>query len=346
MQSLSDTQNSVVGKIGELSSLPMFWDELKTEEDTRKFVTFVFQLGQGKEKSRMTSKATQRDMGTWQTLLCSASNESLLDYVTGRTRMTTAGLYRVFEYEMEPGTKGQIDTADAQRIVAKLNDNYGVVGLEYAKFLGANYVRIDKEVGDFLRVLNKEVNAINDERFWLALIACVCMGAKYANELGFANFDEVKLRAFMLEKLQGMREERAKQPIDMKDPVNVSNQLAQFLNAMRQRHTLFTNRIHVTPGKPVPGSIVVTRDASRLESVQVHVGEQDKILRISSEAMGRWLHESNLSRHLFTKALRDSFFMKVVNGRIGAGTQYAGATEYLLEIQLGGHPLANFIDEA
>ena len=346
MQSLSDTQNSVIGKIGELRSLPMFWDELKTEEDTRRFVTFVFQLGQGKEKSRMTSKATQRDMGTWQTLLCSASNESLLDYVTSRTRMTTAGLYRVFEYEMAPGSKGQIDTADAQRIVAKLNDNYGVVGLEYAKFLGTDFVRIDKEVGDFLRDLNREVNALNDERFWLALITCVCLGARYANQVGFASFDEDRLKGFMLNTLMGMRMERAKQPIDMKDAMNVSNQLAQFLNAMRTRHTLFTNRIHVTAGKPAAGSIVVTRDASRLEAVQVHVGETDKILRISSEAMSNWLKEAGLSRHLFIKALQDSFFMKVVHGRIGAGTQYAGATEYLLEIQLGGHPLANFIDEA
>lgn len=150
----------------------------------------------------------------------------------------------------------------------------------------------------------------------------------------------------MLETLKAMREERAKQPIDMKDAMNVSNQLAQFLNAMRPRHTLFTNRIHVTAGKPVPGSIVVTKDASRLEAVQVHVGETDKILRISSEAMSKWLHDTGLSRHLFTKALKDTFFMKVVNGRIGAGTQYAGGTEYLLEIQLAGHPLANFIDEA
>src|SRR5579871_466722 len=97
MQGLSDTQNSVVNKIGEIRSLPLFWDELKTEDDTKKFVNLAFQLSLGKEKSRLTQSSQQRNPGTWQTILVSASNESLLDFVLTRTKMTTAGLYRVFE---------------------------------------------------------------------------------------------------------------------------------------------------------------------------------------------------------------------------------------------------------
>jgi hypothetical protein len=173
MQGLSDTQNSVLNKIGEIRSLPLYWDELKTEDDTKRFVNIVFQLTLGKEKSRMTSKVVQKQVGTWQTLLVSASNESLLDYVASRTRMTTAGLYRVFEYTVDPavGEVGQIAPADAQRMISLLNDNYGQVGCAYAEFLGPNYARIDKEVGEYLKALEVETTAQRDERFWTGLVA-------------------------------------------------------------------------------------------------------------------------------------------------------------------------------
>lgn len=345
LQGLNDTQNSVMNKIGEIRSLPLFWDELKTEDDTKRFVDLAFRLSSGKEKSRLTQSVKQREMGRWQTLLVAASNDSILNFIVNRTSTTTAGLYRVFEYEVTPGVSGQIDPSVAQRTIAKLNDNFGQAGNLYAEFLGNNWARCDYEVGEYLKALGTEVGTHNDERFWLALIATVCMGAKYANELGFTAIDEAALKNFMLHVLAKMRGERNSQPVDMKVAMNVSDKLAQFLNAMRNRHTIITNRIHIRPGKPTPGSIQVKNDAGRLDSIHVHVGIDDKIMRISSAALGEWLRDKNYSRPIFLKALEDEFGCKKVNGRIASGTIYAGATEYLLEIDLGGSPLVDFIGE-
>jgi len=72
----------------------------------------------------------------------------------------------------------------------------------------------------------------------------------------------------------------------------------------------------------------------------------DKLLRISSTYFSGWLTDGGWSRHLFMKALERELGVKQVNGRLGGGTMYAGGTEYLLEINLIGTPLANFIDEA
>lgn len=345
IQSLSDTSNSVINKVGEVRSLPIYWDELKTEDDTRKFVNMVFQMAGGKERSRMTSAVKQREPGTWQTLMVSASNESLLDFVTSRTRMTTAGLYRVFEYEVTRGVTGQIAETDASRLVGKLDDNYGKVGLAYAQFLGANFARAEQDVHDFKRALDLEVQSTTDERFWTALIACLCVGARYANELQFTTIDEDNLKDFLLGVLGKMRNEQKQQPVDMKNVMNVSNVLAQFLNASRARHTLFTNRIHITAGKPAPNTIKVLRDVSKLDGIYVHIGLDDKIMRMSSLYLSDWLTEKGYSRHLFTKALTDEFGMRMVRGRMGSGTDYSNATEYLLEINLAGTALANFIDE-
>lgn len=346
MQGLSDTVNSVINKIGELRALPLYWDELKTEDDTRKFVNLAFQLSLGKEKSRLTQSASQRAVGTWQTILVSASNESLMDFVVSRTKMTTAGLYRVFEYEVSPGVDGQINPSDASQIIAKLDDNYGTVGLKYAQFIGANHARVGKEVAAYHKALSVEIKSQNDERFWTSLVACVCMGARYSNELGFTKIDEKALRTFMIGVLNKMRREREKQPVDMKKVMNVSNILAQFLNAMRARHTITTNRIHVGRGRPTPGSIKIVSDVSKLDGVYVHIGKDDKMLRISSTFFTSWMAEQGYSRHLFMRAIESDMGAKIINGRMSAGTALAGVTEYIIEVSLAGSPLIDFIDEA
>jgi len=349
IQSLSDTQNSVLNKLGELRNLPMYWDELKSEEDTKRFVDTVFRLSLGKEKSRMTAKVQQRSTGTWQTIMVAASNESLLDSVAYKTRATTAGLYRIFEFTVDPARKGgagQIDPTVAQRIVAKLNDNHGTIGFEYASYLGGNHAQVESDMGKMLTIVGNETKMNPDERFWIALIASLLLGAYYSNALGYTAINEPRLKEFLYGQLSEMRQERNAQPVDMRNGVNVINVLGRFLNENRARHTIMTNLVWRGRGKPPVGQIQVIGDASRLDTIKVHVGQDDKLIRIGQSYLYDWLMDNHYPRHVFTKALKDELGAVAVNGRLGAGTTYANAAEHLIEINLAGNPLANFIDEA
>lgn len=349
IQSLSDTQNSVLNKMGELRSLPVYWDELKSDEDTKRFVDTVFRLTLGKEKSRMTSKVTQRTPGTWQTMMVAASNESLLDSIAYKTRATTAGIYRVFEFTVKAPDRngvGQIDPTVAQRTLSKLHDNYGTIGMDYASFLGQNFAQIEIDLGNVLSQVGKEVGMHADERFWISLMGTVILGARYANQLGYTQIDEPALKDFLYATLREMRQERASQPVDMRNVVNVVNTLARFINENRARHTLVTNVIHRARGKPAAGVVEVVADASRLDSVHVHVGRDDHIVRIGQSYLHDWLANNNYPRHVFMKALQSELNATMLNGRLGAGTVFANAAEYLIEIDISGSPLMNFIDEA
>src|SRR5690606_19690831 len=118
-----------------------------------------------------------------------------------------------------------------------------------------------------------------------------------------------------------------------------------FLKAMRKRHTLVTNRIHLVRGK-VPGSMIrVLNDVSHLESVSVHWGKEDKVLRISSTALSEWLESKGLSRHLFIRALEDQFGMRATKARLGSGTSFACLTEYVLEIHAPSSALSQYIED-
>lgn len=348
MAGLDDTTNSTFGKAGQINSLPIYWDELKSEEDSKRFVKMVFQLTRGREKDRMTQGATMREAGSWQTLMVSASNGSIMDHVVQNTKQTAAGIYRVFEFEVTKpkNAKGQISTALADRIHGALDDNYGMIGLEYARYLGSNHATIEKDVFELNEALGKELGMANEERFWRVMMASLLKGAEYANKLGFTQINEKGLKAFLVEVLNKLRGELTKSSVDMSDSFNVSAILAQFLNSQRARHTIRTNKIHQGRGKPVAGSIKILTDLNRLDTIFVHVGVDDKILRMSSVYLSDWLQEKGYSRHQTVAALEKEFNAKQIRARIAAGTDLAGAAEYLFEIDLTGTPHVNFIDEA
>ena len=276
-----------------------------------------------------------------------ASNAPIMDHVIAQSKNTLDGVYRVFEYEVEPavGGNGQIDQAEASGIRGKLDDSYGCVGLEYAKWLGVNHALVEREVEAFYKAIGQEMKTSNEERFWRVMAATLLMGAKYANMLKFTEIDESALKTFLIGVVKSMRGMKTRTPSDMKNKINVSNELAQFLNQMRARHSLRTNIIHRKAGKPQKGSINVVSDASRLDAIYVHIGVEDKVLRIASTYFSRWLEEEGHNRTIFQKALETEFGAKDTFARMGAGTQYAGAQERVIEIDLTKTTHVNFLDE-
>jgi hypothetical protein len=279
------------------------------------------------------------------------SNDSLLDTVNNHVNTTAAGMLRVVEMVVPPavpGSPGQIDPSDAGRMLGALNDNYGHSGLKYAQWLGEHHDQVDKEVSEYLKALGQEVSTTQDERYWLALMAVVLMGAKYANQLGLTTFNEPSLKAFMVNLLTKMRDTKRTSAVDMSQAINVSTLLQQFFSAMRAYHTLRTNKIHVAKGKPAANSIRPIGDTSRLQGVYVHVGLEDKIMRFSNFKFKEWLTEKGYPRHLVIEALQKELGATNVVGRIGGGcgANLVGGTEYLWQIDLAGTPLLDFIDEA
>lgn len=348
MQGLDDTENFIFRKTGQLQNLPLLWDELKEDAQHKKFVKLAFKLTSRKEKDRLMQTADMRESGTFQTLLISASNDSIMDHVMQQTKQTAAGVYRVFEYEVSPATssKGQLDQADASVIISKLDDHYGHIGLEYARYLGSNHPTIEKDVADFYKAVGKEMKTTNEERYWRVMVACLLKGAEYANKLGFTAIDGLALKKFLFGVVNNLRGARNSQSTDMAVTFNISSMLAQFLNSQRARHTIRTNKIHRARGKPQTGAIKILNDVTRLDTITTHIGVEDKMLRISSHAFSAWLQENGYSRITMIKALEKDFYTRQTRGRIASGTDFAGADEYLLEMDLSGTPHANFLDEA
>lgn len=342
MQGLDDTGNSVLKKLGQIKSLPAYWDEIKSEDQVRNFCGIVFTLTGGREKTRMNTDTTLRESGSWQTILVSASNESLVDPLIKKTGSTTAGLYRMFEYQVpKPTAVG--DVSNVQRLVGKLEDNYGHAGMIYAKFLGANFKRIEDEVGDLQSQLFAEVNASQDERLWIGTMTVVLKGAEYANQLGLTQINLDDLKAFLIDTLEGMRAELKKSPTDMNDEMSLSTILAQFINSTRQ-NTLITNRTWLARGKPPKGAIQVLNDATRIQRLGVHLSTEDRLLRISSSFFSEWMAENGHSRKIFLDRMEREYGVEVKAGRLAGGTELTSVLEHVIWIDMNHSKLKALIE--
>jgi hypothetical protein len=345
---LTDTTVSTGMKLGQLKNLPVYWDELKSQEQTKHFVNMMFQVSSGNDRNRGRRDGTLAETKEWQTLLFYASNEALYDAILQHTKTTTAGHMRVFEYEVRPTEQPNIHTAGmVTRLVGTLRQNHGGIGLEYAKYLGENYEKVALDVAKISDALEKALHAENDERYWICAIAVLLVGASLSNKLGFTAFDIKGMRDFLAMELKRMQAKKREAPNDMAKGENVIAALGAFLNEMGVEHSLTTNIIWTNAGRPQQGHVKVigdgTQHVSRLKVVNVQKGRDDHQVRIRCSALTEWLKKNEYPYTGFTTSLGRHFGAKKGRWFLASGTTFGGDKEYLWHINTKGTALESAI---
>jgi hypothetical protein len=334
MQALNDTSNAVINKMGKLRSLPMFWDELKSKEQTTNFVKIVFDLTGGREKARMNSDITLRRSGTWNTMMVSASNDSILDDMARITGSTTAGLHRMFEYAVPKPGEVSHNPVEIQRLVGKLDYNHGHAGKAYAEFLGRKHNSIDADVADRLVKVASKGNLTQEERHWTATITVLLLGAEYANELGLVDIDIFRLETFLLGVLDRMRSEVKNSTTDLSSSENIAEILQQFLDWARYDGTVVTDKIHRGRGKPPPGTVKVLNNVDRLRAISAHIARDEDMIRINRSAFGEFCEHKNLNHSTLKKKLESSYGLIEHRGLMAPGTGLSSMATFQYEISL------------
>jgi hypothetical protein len=344
MGGLDDTANYVNGRLGVLRHLPFFYDEMHVQEHTAKFASLIFAMGQGKTKGRMNRAAMLQPVKSFATLLVAASNNSLVHYIIEHTKMTTAGLYRVFEFPVARNEQriGMITPAVAQQVNGALDQNYGHAGLKYAEFLGRNAASIATEVANTAKDIGEHVKATQDERFWSATLTVLVMGARYANQLGLTHIDEHRLLRFLLGEFYRMRANRQTSSVDVTHVGGVAGYVAEYLNTRRQQ-MIVTDKLWTSTTKPPPSYVVRVTfpEAGRViqGNICVRVGSEAKVLRFSKADFKAWCKLRGLSSASMLEQIRTVLQARQPKSAIAQHTPLQGTfREELVEIDLGKFP--------
>lgn len=340
---LNDTINMAMNKAGAIRHLPLNWDEVKTRQQFGNLANIIFQMTEGREKGRLNRSSTAMDMKDFQTMLTYAANSSVLDAVQETTKGTSAGMVRDFEFRI-PTYQFQSNhtTVEVQNLMNKLKTNYGMVGLEYAKYLGENGRSVHKDVIELQTILENKFNVGRDERYWAAAMAVILTAAKIANSLNYTTVDTTVLYRFLVQEFMRMRKKKDKSATDYtKEPAIVAV-LSQFLSTNRTYNTIILNKLVTTSGRPPIGSIEMegrgTSRENQLREVNVAIGRETKMIRFTDSSLGRFCRERDIPVSAIREGLKNIMGGTNTNARITAGTELISGVEPCWLIKLGDTP--------
>jgi hypothetical protein len=294
MATLQDTANSIDVLLQMLHNLPAIYDEMSNSID-RKLVDLFMRIsqGQGKKRSRRDGQDIN-ETRRWQTMLISAANVSMHAYISDFDTTNVAAMNRVFEYRVLQNTsrKGMLELgSEAERMFATLDDNYGVAGLEIAKFLGANHDPVEHLVKTLTAATERRVQGTPDDRFYAPVVSVILAGGVIGKKLGLidANMDSVE--GFLIEQLQEQRLQRTGSTSNLRSRDNVERLIAEFVADSRDR-MIRTRDLWITTNRPPAGwSAVTLSTPSRDGKVVVRVATSSKIIRLSVTAFNAWLRK-------------------------------------------------------
>jgi len=185
------TQNSLFGRMGLYSHMPMTIDEV-TMMDNREVGDFAYWVSQGRDKARMNRNAEERDAKTWALPVVVSTNKSMNSKLIASGLDTDAQLARILEISVPPSKIFTKDSTAGRKVYEFITSNYGHVGREFIKRLlelGPDGIRaaIAQATADFRGKYKAQFSG--EERFWEQSIILADLAARLAKEWGLIDYD-------------------------------------------------------------------------------------------------------------------------------------------------------------
>lgn len=321
MSSLDDTVNSVTKKMGDLRHLPIYWDELKTKEQTERIVQVVFTATQGKGKQRLKSDASYAPVGEFRTLFAVASNHGIAGPVIRSTEGTEAGGIRVFELEAQT-PQSTMGTNESNQMMIKLGDNYGVAGAVFADYIVRHKADCEAVVMQIWKQLQIAHNFSQKERVWHGAMSTIIAGAYLANQAGLVDFDVSAIAHCMGDRLAELRNNLAATAYTLTSATAASDVLAEMQGELRGKNMIETPYVPL-PGRQRPMALDAPfADPNRLGDVWMQHGLTDGRILVRIRPFNTWLVKNNYSPEQVMQLLRKEYNVLNRRATIGAGVQF------------------------
>lgn len=330
------TFNNVMKTMGQLNNLPMYWDEIKDEKSQQTVYDFIYNATDGVEKGRLKADTTQQDRGTWSNQMMMATNISFTDYVMKKSPSHGAGAARVLEYyvaETPPNAPGKISPTEAAEIIGKVETNFGRIGLIYAQMLALNHAAIKKACQDACRQVEIDLGQQQPERFWVALVGTLIVGADLANQLCVQEgeqpvFNVPALKAFLYDTFRANRAKRDALLHKAGNRDTIEAIMSGFFAQQEVRDTvIWTNGMPAGRGRPKLTDVVHgprdTKNVSQMTGITARWNVEGKTLYVDKAALVAYLNDATGAYGTHISNLEKVYGMKIEHRvSLGAGTVF------------------------
>ena len=321
----TDTGNSKGVALATLCNLPAIHDEFEGDPEVTKL--FVKLYTEGRDKSRLDRDGQlKHTVGTWQTILFTASNASLADAIGGLDG-SDALAYRILEFPVQSG--GSFSTAEADKLRKQMELNAGHAGHIYMEYLSRPDVLA--WVRERLPAVMEEIIAYGKfgkpHRFWVRTLACVAIAAQIVEYLELVAFSPDRIMKWALDYFAGKE-------------APVMPGMASWLSTFINQHTAETLSV---PGawKPTASKQfgAITAPARIPNRLTIRREEDTNTYFIAFDVLRTWLIRHDISIHEFGAELEANGVSRGVKSRtLGAGTTLGGGQVKVMEFD-GNHPI-------
>lgn len=193
---LDDTYNATNALLGQLNTLPVYWDEaiVPGKGDSQRLTEFILRVSEGREKRRLDVEARTRPTAEWSTMLVTCGNYPISTMVSSNKVGTIATGTRILEINM-----GMPQLAHGEHeLLDAITTDWGVAGTVYAQYLLTHL----SEVRAAVRAVETQVRSARsmpqEHRFLAATITTLLVGAQLANKARLTDFNLATLRQTLL----------------------------------------------------------------------------------------------------------------------------------------------------
>jgi len=201
-----DTQASRGLTFAVLGNLPVVFDELgliargKDPEALRNLV-MLYSVGHDKARALQHGRGLLHSQNTWQGVLITASNVSILDQLAVFARDTDAPQWRVLELRAE--FPQHFDYAAGDRLRVKLFENAGHAGAVFISYLLQPQIMdyAQKALEQWTAEIWKATKWGAEYRFYVRLLGCIAVAGDLVRSLGLLAVDPMELIAWAIREI-------------------------------------------------------------------------------------------------------------------------------------------------
>lgn len=311
-----DTTISKSLTLGALGNLPVIHDELVIR-DPEAIRSFVMSFTEGRGKMRATREGTIRhSASTWQTLLLSAANTSLVD-VLSLTNNREAAAMRIMEFRLN--IPEGIRHVQGDKLRKALRANSGHAGKVYIEWVVRNLPWVQATL-DRITEETWTATALEPQyRFWVRTVAAISVAGLIVKQLGLVDFSIDRIKDWLL------NEVKLQAAGNLKGPWAEST-LAMFLNAHRD--------MTLSVEKPFAHGVAARIHNEPTKALAIRYEASPNRYFIACTTLREWLAKRERSYREMLAALEKSGVLinKSRQVTLGAGTDNPGGQVYCVEI--------------
>lgn len=295
MSQIQDTTNSVMGKLAALRHLPVYWDELKLQDEMEEIVKIIFRVVSGRDKTRMKQDATlRRQAAAARTMMAICSNQSVSAMAVEATEGTDAGGLRVFEIEADPLVK--TPGVHGESLLLKLDSNYGVAGSIYAKSLVKNKASIVAVLNTVREQYEGIIEFHERERFWKGTMVSITAGAMIANAIGLSHFDVNAIQKRLIATFEGMRDDQTSNQVHATTTPHAAVGIFEemFNELIGNKHCVVTPTLSYGRGRPTinaSGNMTAIGTKEDYREIVAQKGHEDGRRLIKRRLFQKWMRD-------------------------------------------------------